>query len=140
MITQTDKEDQRVKNMLWSRAIDKLIGGTKNDTGKLPMHLIPVSAINALARVLKHGMKKYEPRNWEKGLAWSRPYAAAQRHLTAWWGGENFDSESGFNHLEHALCNIAFLIEYDAMHKELDDRPGKRVYMPCREPKLEMED
>ena len=76
-------------------------GGDKHDENKLPMHLVPVSAIKSLAEVLQYGAKEYAPRNWEKGLRWSRPYAAVQRHLNTWWAGETLDPTSGMSHIKH---------------------------------------
>ena len=97
--------------------------GTKHDQEKPRLELVPVSAIQALGSVLTHGAEKYRARNWERGLAWGRVYAAALRHLTAWWGGEDIDPESGLPHLHHALCNLAFLVEYETTHPDGDDRP-----------------
>lgn len=87
------------------------------------MDLVPVSSLVALASVLTFGASKYSDRNWERGLAWSRPYGAALRHLTAWWAGENLDPETGYSHLWHALTELAFLVEYEKTHPELDNRP-----------------
>jgi hypothetical protein len=98
--------------------------GVKYDREKLRVDLVPVSAIRALAQVLTDGARKYGERNWEKGLEWNRPYAAAQRHLLAWWNGETYDLESGHNHLWHALCELAFLVEFERTHPELDNRPN----------------
>lgn len=95
---------------------------TKYDDNKLRMELIPVSTLKALAEVLTFGSKKYGDNNWRKGMQWNRLYGACLRHLTAWWGGETNDIESGLNHLQHALCCIAFLIEYTETHPELDNR------------------
>lgn len=103
------------------------MAGKKFDSEKLRMDLIPVSAIKGLAAILTHGAKKYGDRNWEGGLAWSRPYAATLRHLTAWYDGEDLDGDSGFPHLYCALCEVAFLIEFATTHKELDDRPIRRA-------------
>ena len=86
------------------------------------MDLIPTISMRAIARVLTFGASKYGRNNWRKGLAWSRCYAAAQRHLTAWWDGEDKDPETGFSHLDHALAEIAFLREFEDTHRELDDR------------------
>lgn len=99
--------------------------GTKYDSGKLRYDLIPISAEVALAEVLTYGAKKYAERDWEKGIAYSRVYAAARRHLAKWWEGVDLDSESKLAHLHHALCNIAFLIEFSKTHKDLDDRPAR---------------
>ena len=87
------------------------------------MHLIPPEAIEALAQVLGFGATKYEPRNWESGLHYSRVFAAAMRHLWAWWRGEDKDAETGFCHLDHALTCVAFLVSYERRGmKSFDDR------------------
>ena len=67
----------------------------KFDAGKLPIHLITPEMIEALASRLAFGAEKYSPRNWEQGIAYSRCFAAAMRHLWAWHGGQDFD---GFEH------------------------------------------
>ena len=97
-------------------------GGRKDDEQKNRLDLIPGSAMIALGRVLTYGAEKYGPHNWRAGLAWHRPYGAALRHLNAWWEGEDLDTESGYSHLWHAMCELAFLVEYEQTHKELDDR------------------
>lgn len=84
----------------------------KNDDGKLKYDLIPPSATKALARVLTFGAAKYEKDNWRKGST-DRYLAALYRHLDAWRDGESNDSESGYSHLDHAICNLAFLIEFE---------------------------
>jgi len=101
-------------------------GGIKHDDGKLRMDLIPPEAINALAEVLTYGVDQYGERNWERGIQYSRIYAAVQRHLWAWWGGGDIDEESGIHHLHHALCGLAFLITYEGRGMtDFDDRPRK---------------
>lgn len=39
-----------------------------------------------------------------------RYFAASIRHLTAWYGGEENDDESGLSHLAHAMCCILFMM------------------------------
>lgn len=102
---------------------DKTADAMKFDGEKVRLDLIPVTPLLAIGKVLTYGAKKYSERNWEKGLAWSRCYAAALRHLFAWWSGETNDPETGLNHLDHALCEIMFLREFAETHPELDDRP-----------------
>ena len=97
--------------------------GYKADEGKLPYDLIAPEALEELAKVLQFGAKKYAPRNWEKGMAWSRVFAALQRHLWAWWKGDSKDPETGFSHLSHALCCLMFLSAYEARKVGQDDRP-----------------
>lgn len=96
--------------------------GVKFDTGKRRVDLVPTEAINALADVLTAGAVKYGTHNWRKGMDWSRVYGAAQRHMLAFWGGDDIDEESGMPHLWHALTNIAFLVSYQAMSVGRDDR------------------
>jgi Domain of unknown function (DUF5664) len=100
--------------------------GKKNDEGKDPWELLPWDAVEQVVKVLKHGRKKYDARNWEKGMAWSRLHGAANRHLNPQWfqGREDFDEESGLYHLAHAACDILFLIAYQLRGIGLDDRPG----------------
>lgn len=97
--------------------------GRKDDAGKFPLHLLPPDAIIEIARVLDFGAKKYAPRNWERGMAWSRPYAALLRHMFAWWSGEKADPETGLSHLAHAGCCILFLMSYEKREIGDDDRP-----------------
>lgn len=98
--------------------------GKKNDSEKIRLELIPTEVIWSLGKVLTFGAKKYDDRNWEKGIAWSRVYGALQRHLNAWWGGESKDEETGFSHLWHALCCIVFLVTYEIRGVGKDDRPS----------------
>lgn len=101
--------------------------GVKFDQGKDPWHLAPWDAFRAIVKVLQYGATKYTERNWEKGMAWSRPYSALIRHVTAWWEGEKTDHETGFSHLWHAGCCIVFLIAYELRGIGVDDRPQPMV-------------
>lgn len=94
----------------------------KFDQDKLPLHLLSTEAMNQTAAVLKFGAQKYAEHNWRKGFSWSRPLAAAMRHITAFNNGEDKDPESGLSHLAHAACCIMFLLEFEKTHPELDDR------------------
>lgn len=97
--------------------------GRKDDIGKLRFDLIPIKPLEELVRVYAIGAKKYNDRNWEKGLKWGRVFAAMMRHGWKWWGGEQFDPIDGQHHLASvAWCALA-LIEYETTHRELDDRP-----------------
>lgn len=96
--------------------------GRKNDQDKLRMDLIPPEAMEELAKVLTMGAKKYDDRNWEKGISWGRVMGACLRHIVAWTKGESMDPESGLSHLSHALCNLAFLVTYEQRQmKGFDD-------------------
>lgn len=98
--------------------------GRKDDQNKAPWHLAPWDAFGAIVKVLAFGADKYAPRNWESGMAWSRPFSALQRHMTAWWEGEGEDPETGYSHLWHAGCCIVFLIAFEMRRVGTDDRPS----------------
>ena len=49
--------------------------------------------------------------SWKKYNDKDGLMSAALRHLSAWQNGETIDSESGLNHLAHALTNIVMLYE-----------------------------
>ena len=102
-------------------------GSLRLNKGKLPMHLIPPEAEEAMAAVLGYGAQKYAIRNWEKGSEYSIPYASLRRHLNAFWKGEDNDPESKLPHTYHILMNAAMLVYYEEHYKELDDRPIKNV-------------
>jgi hypothetical protein len=95
--------------------------------GKPRMDLVPVSMMNALARVLTYGAKKYDADNWRRGFKYSVPYACLLRHLTQWWDGEDRDKESGLSHLDHVAANLAMLIEFERDCPHLDDRWSTRL-------------
>lgn len=94
----------------------------KHDSDKARMDLMPALPLLEIGQVMGYGAKKYSERNWEQGMSWGRMYAAAQRHLLAFWSGEDIDPESGLSHLAHAGFNILALLEYTKTHRELDDR------------------
>lgn len=95
----------------------------RNDGGKNRVDLLPVRPLERVAEVLSAGLNKYPERNWEPGMAWSRCYASALRHLFAWWRGEDKDPQTGLSHLAHCACNILFLLEYQELQRGTDDRP-----------------
>lgn len=110
--------------------VDKAI---KHDDNKLPLNLLSTEALNQTAAVLKFGMDKYAAHNWRDGFLWSRPLAAAMRHITAFNDGEDRDPESGLSHLAHAACCIMFLLEFEKTHQELDDRYKVQATKPRTE-------
>lgn len=96
--------------------------GIKHDGEKPDMSLLSSIAMTEVAKVMTFGKKKYAAHNWRGGFVWSRPAAAALRHIFAWLGGEDKDPETGLSHLAHASCCLMFLLEFEQTHKQLDDR------------------
>lgn len=105
------------------RVTDPETGGQKGEKPEA-YALIPVEALAEIARVYGYGAKKYEPNNWRRGYAWSLSYSAMQRHLNAFWGGEEIDPESGLPHLAHAGFHILTLLTYSSFEQyaDKDDR------------------
>lgn len=119
-------------------AIKKQLGtALKFDQHKLPLNLLSTEAMNQTAAVLAFGAQKYAEHNWRNGFAWSRPLAAAMRHLTAFNDGEDRDPESGLSHLAHAACCIMFLLEFEKTHPHLDDRYKPNVPQVSKTPEQE---
>lgn len=80
---------------------------------KLARHdLIPSWPLTKVSEVYGFGTAKYADRNWEMGYDWGKSYAAAQRHLLAFWAGEDNDPESGLPHLAHAAWHMFALMEF----------------------------
>lgn len=99
--------------------------GVKYDNGKLRYDLIPIKSLQSLAWVYTNGAIKYGDRNWEKGILYSRIYAAMMRHLTAWFDGEDLDKEDGQHHLASVAWGAFALLFYGCARPEMDDRPNK---------------
>lgn len=101
--------------------------GRKNDEGKLRYDLVPPEALEEIVKVYTMGAKKYDDRNWEKGIAWSRIYAALMRHVQVWWAGEDYAPDDGQHHMASAgWCALA-LLHYSKFNPEFDDRPRRKV-------------
>jgi hypothetical protein len=96
--------------------------GIKDDIGKPRMDLLEPDFLRDIASVMGYGASKYDDHNWKGGMPFGRIYGALQRHLNAYWSGEELDSESGLPHLAHAGCCLQFLHWMDAYRPDLDDR------------------
>lgn len=96
------------------------------DADKSRVDLIDPAFILALGDHYAAGAKKYAERNWEKGMSFSRCYASAQRHMLAFWAGEELDAETGSPHVIAAAWNMAALHHYMSrpdLREKFDDRP-----------------
>lgn len=99
---------------------------TQYGVEKCPLHLVPPAGIYAEAWAFQNGARKYGPYNWrEKTISSSVYYAAALRHLHAWWNGEDLDPESGHHHLGHARACLNMVLDGAACGKLNDNRPPK---------------
>ena len=87
--------------------------------------LIAVPFLEQLGLVCGMGAEKYDDDNWRKGYSWRLSYGAMQRHIHAFWTGEDNDPESGLPHLAHAAwhCMVLFTYSSQSKYAEHDDRP-----------------
>lgn len=95
---------------------------------KAPLHLVPTRIFYWLADAFGNGAKKYGPFNWreKKKISASVYYAAALRHLTAWYEREQNAQDSGVHHLAHASACLAMIADVEGTALFNDDRPPKR--------------
>ena len=92
---------------------DAPTSGSKHDSGKPLMGVVPPNALLAVAKVLTFGAEKYGRDNWRQvANAEMRYLDAALRHINAYQRGELADPESGENHLAHAVCSLMFMLEF----------------------------
>ena len=113
---------------------------------KLRVSLVPVSAIEGIAsvltygankeftKVMTYGYNKYTVKdeegnvlidganNWRSGSNRTSVIDSLERHLLAFKRGEDRCSESGELHIDHLMCNAAFLKEFYRIHPDKDDR------------------
>lgn len=93
---------------------------------KVPMRLAPASARIELAMAFRDGAQKYGPYNWRVtgGIAASVYIDAMQRHMDAWFDGEDRAEDSGVHHLGHAMACASILIDAAETGGMIDDRPA----------------
>jgi len=97
---------------------------TRVGLAKAPLHLVPPSVLVYLAAAFREGAAKYGPYNWRnEKISTSVYYAAALRHLTAWWDGEDDATDSGAHHLAHAMACLALILDGKSCAMLNDDRP-----------------
>jgi len=100
--------------------------------GKGRYDLMSVFALREIARVYEEGAKKYQPRNFEKGMPLSRFLDSALRHIYQCIEGK--DDE---NHIGNAAWNlmgfihIRELIARGILPKELNDLPNYEPRQQC---------
>jgi hypothetical protein len=94
----------------------------KNDANKPDLSLIPYVAEVRLAEALMVGERKYGRYNYCKGMEASRIVAAAKRHLSAWFNGEELDPQDGQHHLGAAMACCAMLLRQQELGTLEDNR------------------
>lgn len=101
-------------------------GGQKGSKPE-QMSMLPVPALEEVARVYAWAVStgKYDRHNWRRGYDWSLSYDALQRHVMAFWKGQEFDPDSGLQHLAHACFHIFTLMTFGSdaeQYAQFDNR------------------
>lgn len=104
--------------------------GLRYNEGKLRYDLLEPYAIEELVKVFTRGAEKYAPRNWEKGMDWSKMLASLKRHIAEWEKGDDFDKESGLYHMAHAAWNALALVSFYKIAPQFDDRKHSYLKIP----------
>lgn len=94
----------------------------KNDQSKPDLSLNPRIALEEMAHAFMLGEKKYGRYNYCKGMEASRLTAAAIRHITTWFDGEDLDPETGHSHLGNALACLAMILRQKELGTLKDNR------------------
>lgn len=103
-------------------------GNPKDAVGSLKFGMSNVSAqvIAEMSVGMLEGALKYGRHNYRiKGVRASVYYDAANRHIMAYWEGEDIDPESGLPHIVKAMTSLAVLREGYIMGNVQDDRPPR---------------
>ncbi len=97
------------------------MSGTKHDSGKPRLDLIPPHMEAEVGRVLAFGAEKYGAENWRQlDNLRSRYIAAAKRHINEIQRGSMLDAESGLSHAAHAVCCLMFLGEDEILRETVE--------------------
>lgn len=114
LVTELKQKERMIKEKNIEGGYGKGISGVKDDKNKPMWNLLPWKALNGLVRVLTFGASKYSPNGWRTvPNAKERYISALFRHIYAIQMGESIDKESGLRHIDHVLCNAAFLSELE---------------------------
>ncbi|MEL7166947.1 MAG: dATP/dGTP diphosphohydrolase domain-containing protein [Pseudomonadota bacterium] len=91
---------------------------------KVPFHTLPFAVLAEDAVAHGEGAAKYGRHNWRTGDVLASTYfAAALRHLFAWYEGEDIDPDSGLSHLTKARASLGVLRDAQIQGRAIDDRP-----------------
>lgn len=95
------------------------IGVSKSPLSKIPMQVVYEAGLGMLEGACKYGAFNYRA----AGVRASVYYDALQRHMNAWWEGEDIDPDSGLSHVTKAITTLMVLRDAMLNDKLNDDRP-----------------
>lgn len=95
-------------------------------TRKAPMSTIPGNVLAEIGVGMLEGACKYGRHNYRvAGVRASVYYDGVNRHITAWWEGEDYDPDSGLSHITKAITSLIVLRDAMIQDKWTDDRPPR---------------
>lgn len=93
-------------------------------SNKLPLHLVPTTALAEVALAFLEGALKYGTANWRKaGVRASIYRSAGNRHGDKWWEGQDRDPVTKVHHLANRIACDMILLDAILAGKLTDDRP-----------------
>ena len=104
----------------WKLALDDIDNDVeicKADEGKPRLDLVPPELIEAVGHIMTYGIHKYKQDSW-RTVEPQRYRSALMRHLMEYLkNNKGKDSESGYYHLWHVACNVAFLLVLEGLEE-----------------------
>lgn len=95
---------------------------------KAPMSTVSAAVLAEIGVAMLEGACKYGRHNYRAvGVRSSVYYDGAQRHLMAWWEGEDIDIDSEMSHITKAITSLVVLRDAMLQGKLTDDRPPRAV-------------
>lgn len=100
-------------------------GGAKGQKAAQLGTVDPVALLH-LSEVSGYGAQKYgESFNFLRGYDWRLSFDAMQRHMLAYWSGEDRDLESGLLHPAHAAWHGLAMTSFALRQVGEDTRPPR---------------
>jgi hypothetical protein len=94
-------------------------------TGKAPISTVSAPVMAEVGLAMLEGALKYGRHNYRvSGVRASVYYDAVKnRHLSAWWEGEDIDPDSDLSHITKAIAGLVVLRDSMIQGNWIDDRP-----------------
>lgn len=99
-------------------------GGQRLNAGKNRIELLPPEWIWALADVMTQGSKKYDARNWEKGMDWSSMIGCMHRHIAKFQAGQRYDGPRFDKEAGTTGCHEMAMVAWNALALMVYDLRG----------------
>ena len=91
---------------------------------KYPISPVPAPVLGEIGVAMLEGSLKYGYYNFRKtDISATTYYDAVNRHMSAWWEGEDIDPDSGLSHVVKAAASLILLRDAMINYRLEDDRP-----------------